>query len=130
MRHSCWPFCSALTKTWQKEFNLNFELPQLQDIELVKSQVLRRLQLNGECSRRKKVASGYCTKTINSLGGVTVTMPNEILVSLTGPGTCDAPKKIFVNVTKYTWKKNSPKIAENSIIFEPKNHFVWPLEDA
>jgi len=72
----------------------------------------------------------YCTKTINSLGGVTVTMPNKILVSLTGPGTCDTPKKIFVNVTKYTWKKNSPKIAENSIIFEPKNHFVWPLEDA
>jgi len=60
----------------------------------------------------------YCTKTINSLGGVTVTMLNEILVSLTGPGTCDTPQKNFVNVTKYTWKKNSPKIAENSIIFE------------
>ena len=47
----------------------------------------------------------YCTKTINSLGGVTVTMPNEILVSLTGPGTCDTPQKNFVNVTKYLEKK-------------------------
>ena len=44
-----------------------------------------------------------------------MTMPNEILVSLTGPGTCDTLQKIFVNVTKYTWGKNSPKIAENSI---------------
>ena len=48
-----------------------------------------------------------------------VTMPNKILVLLTGPGTCDTPPpKKNVNVTKCTWKKNSPKIAENSIIFE------------
>ena len=59
--------------------------------------------------------SVYCTKTINSLGGVTVTMPNEILVSLTGPGTCDTPPKKFVNVTKCTWKK---KITKNRRKFD------------
>ena len=41
-----------------------------------------------------RAAGEYCTKTINSLGGVTVTMPNEILVSLTGPGGVTPPKNI------------------------------------
>jgi len=56
-------------------------------------------------------------------------MPNKILVLLTGLGICDTPQKDFIRVTEYTWGKFSPKITKNLIIFEPKNHFVWPLED-
>jgi len=57
---------------------------------------------------RYELENRYCTKTINSLGGVTVTKPNEILVSLTGPGTCDTPKKYSLMLL------NVPRVPENS----------------
>jgi len=69
---------------------------------------------------------GYCTETINSLGGVTVTMPNEILVSLTGPGRVTPPKKyslMLLNILGGKIHQKSPKIR----LFL---NFVWPLEDA
>ena len=47
-------------------------------------------------------------------------MPNEILVSLTGPGTCDTPQKISLMLLNVLGKKKSPKIAENSIILNQK----------
>ena len=57
-----------------------------------------------------------------------MTMPNEILVSSTGPGTCDAPQKIFVNVTKLNIL--GKKIHQKSPKIRLFLNFVWPPEDA